>query len=116
MAESWQNMNYTRGALYFAMQPFWHTGLRGSYQVSDSLGLTALVVNGTKLYSTKGIGNGTQIPDENPGGHYQALQGVFFPTDQTSWGPPYTAFGGNPVTRAGPSGNSFTVGGAENCE
>jgi hypothetical protein len=76
----------------------------------------ALVVNGTKLYSTKGIGNGTKIPNENPGGHYQALQGVFFPKSNQSWAPPYTAYSRNPVTRAGPDGNTFTVGGAENCE
>jgi hypothetical protein len=76
----------------------------------------ALVVNGTRLYSTKGIGNGTHIPNSNPSGGYQALQGVFYPANQSSWAPPYRLFAGNPVTRAGPSGNSFTVGGAENCE
>lgn len=43
--ESWQNLNYTRGALYFAAQPFWHTGLRAAYTVSDMLSVTALVVN-----------------------------------------------------------------------
>jgi len=76
----------------------------------------ALIVNGTRLYSTKGIGNGTAIPNSNPGGSYQALQGVFFPVNSSSWAPPYRAFKGNPVTRAGPSGNSYTIGGAENCE
>jgi hypothetical protein len=76
----------------------------------------ALIVNGTRLYSTKGIGNGTAIPNSNPTGSYQALQGVFFPANQSSWAPPYSAFSGNPVTRAGPTGNSMTVGGSENCE
>ena len=49
---------------------------------------------------------------------YQALQGVFFPQDQASWRPPYIAFLGNPVTRAGPppAGNTYAKGGAENCE
>ena len=49
---------------------------------------------------------------------YQALQGVFFPADQASWRPPYIAFPGNPVTRAGPppAGNTYAKGGAENCE
>ncbi|HTM44806.1 MAG TPA: porin [Polyangiaceae bacterium] len=46
VAESWRNLNYTRGALYFAMQPSHHTGLRANYAISDSIGLTALVVNG----------------------------------------------------------------------
>ena len=56
VAENWQNMNYTRGALYYLMQPFYHTGLRASYQVSDSIGLTALVVNGTNLNGLGGFG------------------------------------------------------------
>lgn len=76
----------------------------------------ALVVNGTRLYSTKGIGNGTGIPDANPSGMYQALQGVFFPVNGSSWAPPYHPCPLNPVTRAGPAGNSYTRGGAENCE
>lgn len=46
VAESWANLNYTRGGLYFAMQPFWHTGLRANYAVSDTFGVTAMVVNG----------------------------------------------------------------------
>jgi len=47
VADSWRNLNYTRGALYYLMQPFYHVGLRGSYQVTEDLGLTAMVVNGT---------------------------------------------------------------------
>lgn len=47
VAESWQNLNYTRGALYYAMQPFWHTGVRASYQASDVVGINAMIVNGT---------------------------------------------------------------------
>lgn len=47
VADSWQNLNYTRGALYFLMQPFYHTGLRVGVQASDTVGLTFLVVNGT---------------------------------------------------------------------
>ncbi|MBX2796276.1 MAG: porin [Myxococcales bacterium] len=46
VAESWQNLNYTRGALYYAMQPFWHTGVRASVDLTDEVGVTALVVNG----------------------------------------------------------------------
>lgn len=46
VADSWTNVNYTRGALYFLMQPFWHTGLRVAYAASDTVGLNFLVVNG----------------------------------------------------------------------
>jgi hypothetical protein len=44
VAESWQNLNYTRGELYFNMQPFWHTGLRAEYAVGD-LVVRGLFVN-----------------------------------------------------------------------
>ncbi len=47
VADSWRNLNYTRGALYYLMQPFYHTGLRASWQASEKLGLTAMLVNGT---------------------------------------------------------------------
>ena len=46
VAESWQNLNYTRGALYYAMQPFWHTGLRATVTPSDQVAITGMVVNG----------------------------------------------------------------------
>lgn len=46
VAESWANLNYTRGGLYYLMQPFWHTGLKGSVAISDSFGVNAMVVNG----------------------------------------------------------------------
>ena len=46
VTESWRNVNYSRGALYYAMQPFWHTGLRAAYKVTDSFQLNGMVVNG----------------------------------------------------------------------
>jgi hypothetical protein len=46
VAESWINLNYSRGGLYYAMQPFWHTGLRANYAINDMFGVNALVVNG----------------------------------------------------------------------
>jgi hypothetical protein len=46
VAESWRNMNYSRGALYYAMQPFWHTGLKANYAINDMFAVNALVVNG----------------------------------------------------------------------
>ena len=44
--ESWKNVNYSRGALYYAMQPFWHTGLRANIAVTEGFALNALIVNG----------------------------------------------------------------------
>lgn len=44
--ESWKNVNYSRGALYYAMQPFWHTGLRANYKFTDEFALNAMLVNG----------------------------------------------------------------------
>lgn len=44
VAESWNNLNYTRGELYFNMQPFWHTGLRAEYATGDFVA-RGLVVN-----------------------------------------------------------------------
>ncbi len=46
VAESFKNFNYTRGALYFLMQPFYHTGLRASVKLGGQFTLKGLVVNG----------------------------------------------------------------------
>jgi hypothetical protein len=46
VAESWKNLNYSRGGLYYAMQPFFHTGLRAAYAFSEEVTATALVVDG----------------------------------------------------------------------
>lgn len=46
VGESWLNVNYTRGALYFYMQPFWHTGMRVAYQATDELTVKAILTNG----------------------------------------------------------------------
>ena len=46
VAESWRNMNYSRGALYYSMQPFWHTGLKANYAINDKIAVNAMVVNG----------------------------------------------------------------------
>jgi len=49
--ESWRNLNYTRGALYYYAQPAWHTGLRLQYELSDEFGLLGFVANGTNNIS-----------------------------------------------------------------
>jgi hypothetical protein len=46
VAESWKNLNYTRGGLYYAMQPFWHTGMRIAVSPNDKVTVTGMVVNG----------------------------------------------------------------------
>ncbi|HEY6555802.1 MAG TPA: outer membrane beta-barrel protein [Polyangiaceae bacterium] len=46
VAESWLNMNYTRGTLFWVAQPFYHAGLRATYQATDMVVLKALAVNG----------------------------------------------------------------------
>lgn len=74
VAESWNNLNYTRGALYYYAQPFWHTGLRGNFALSDTLGLTAMVVNGTNNISETVDG-----PDDLPS---VALQAAYAPADE----------------------------------
>lgn len=45
-ADSQVNFNYTRGALNWLGQPLFHTGLKMELQLSDTIGLTAMVVNG----------------------------------------------------------------------
>jgi Putative beta-barrel porin-2, OmpL-like. bbp2 len=46
VAESWKNLNYTRGGLYYAMQPAWHTGMRVAVSPNDKITVTGMVVNG----------------------------------------------------------------------
>ncbi len=46
VGESWLNLNYTRGALYYYMQPFWHTGLRVAYQATEQLAIKFIATNG----------------------------------------------------------------------
>ena len=46
VAESQDNINYTRGVLYWLGQPAFHTGFRVNAELSRNLTLRALVVNG----------------------------------------------------------------------
>lgn len=54
VAESWNNLNYTRGELYFNFQPFWHTGIRAEYATGDVV-FRALAVNDA---NTSNLGGG----------------------------------------------------------
>jgi hypothetical protein len=46
VAESQDNINYTRGVLYWLGQPAFHTGLRANLAITNNLSARALVVNG----------------------------------------------------------------------
>jgi hypothetical protein len=46
VAESQDNINYTRGVLYWLGQPLFHTGLRANWEATQNLRARALVVNG----------------------------------------------------------------------
>lgn len=54
VAESWNNLNYTRGELYYNMQPFWHTGLRAQYETGNFV-FRGLFVNDA---NTSNLGGG----------------------------------------------------------
>jgi len=63
VTESWRNVNYSRGALYYTFQPFWHTGLRANYAISDMIGVNAMIVNGvnTAIEGNKSPSVGLQL-------------------------------------------------------
>ena len=68
VAENWQNKNYTRGGLYYGMQPFWHTGARATATLSDSLKALVFVANGTNtsLLGDNSPNVGAQITYSSP--------------------------------------------------
>ncbi|HEX6273013.1 MAG TPA: porin [Polyangiaceae bacterium] len=47
VAESQDNLNYTRGVVYWYLQPLFHTGLRVTADIGEQVALTGLLVNGT---------------------------------------------------------------------
>jgi len=63
VAESWRNLNYSRGSLYYLMQPFWHTGLRANYAITDKIAVNAMLVNGvnTLFENNKSPSVGAQL-------------------------------------------------------
>ncbi len=66
VAESWQNLNYTRGELYFNYQPFWHTGLRAEYATGE-LVFRGLLVNAPNSSNLGGdaMNAGVQVGYDN---------------------------------------------------
>jgi hypothetical protein len=58
LLESWKNLNYTRGALYYYAQPAWHTGLRLGWEPSEALRATLFIANGSNNLSETQQGGG----------------------------------------------------------
>lgn len=46
VADEWNNVNFSRGALYYVRQPFNHAGVRASGSVSDKVSLAFILANG----------------------------------------------------------------------
>jgi hypothetical protein len=46
VAESQDNLNYTRGVVYWYLQPLFHTGLRVNAELGEKLALMGMLVNG----------------------------------------------------------------------
>jgi hypothetical protein len=66
VGESWLNLNYTRGALYFNFQPFWHTGARMTYQATDEFAVKLLLDNGVNTglaADTRNSSKASRAPD-----------------------------------------------------
>ena len=55
-ADEWRNPTYTRGAVYFKIQPFRHLGFRGVFRPHEQVDVTLIVANGTIF--------GTQFPED----------------------------------------------------
>lgn len=72
VAESQNNMNYTRGVLYWLGQPLFHTGLRANITVAPMLSFNVLAVNGWN-----------NTVDNNTGKSY-GLQAVITPAENVS--------------------------------
>jgi hypothetical protein len=78
VAESQDNMNYTRGAVYWFTQPLFHTGLRVNAELTDNLTLRAMIVNGwnntidNNLGKDLGLQLALTLPRSSDGGNLLA--------------------------------------------
>lgn len=89
VAESWMNANYSRGGLYYAMQPFYHFGVKANYALSDSVGVTAMVVNGANNMADENDAPafGLQLAFSGIGGVLDLSLGGFYESgSDSSWG------------------------------
>jgi hypothetical protein len=63
-ADEWRNPTFTRGIIYFKMQPFRHLGLRALIQPHDQVDITIIVANGS-IFGTRypsDVSAGVQVP------------------------------------------------------
>jgi hypothetical protein len=72
--ESQDNWNYTRSVLFGYAIPFYHTGVRATFNASSKLALSGFVLNGWN--------NSSEINDGTP---CLALGATFKPTDKITW-------------------------------
>ena len=89
VAESWINMNYTRGGLYYAMQPFYHFGAKAAFAVTDMVTVRGMVVNGANNIADENDAPalGLQLALAGVGGVFDLAAGVFYETGSDSaWG------------------------------
>jgi len=87
--ENYLNLNYTRGALYYAMQPFYHFGLKGAYAINDTIAVRAMVVNGANNVADENNSPalGLQLVLNDIGGVLDLYVGGFYETgDDSTWG------------------------------
>ena len=84
VAESWRNLNYTRGALYYGYQPFWHTGVKANYALTDELTIKAMVVNDVNMNSLGQTPVGSPGSGVANGGNLQAGLQVAYAKDDIS--------------------------------
>lgn len=89
VAENYINFNYTRGALYYAMQPFYHFGVKAAYALSDSVAVRAMVVNGANnlVDENDAPAFGLQLALSGIGDVLDLAIGGFYETgDDSTWG------------------------------
>jgi hypothetical protein len=87
--ENYLNLNYTRGALYYAMQPFYHFGAKAAYAINDTLAVRAMVVNGANNVADENDAPalGLQLVLNDIGGVLDLYVGGFYETgDDSAWG------------------------------
>lgn len=87
--ENYINFNYTRGALYYAMQPFYHFGVKAAYAINDTVTVRAMVVNGANniVDENDSPAFGLQLALNDLGGVFDLAVGGFYETgDDSTWG------------------------------
>jgi len=87
--ENYINFNYTRGALYYAMQPFYHFGVKAAYAFNDTVTLRAMIVNGANdiVDENDSPAFGLQLALNDLGGVFDLAVGGFYETgDDSNWG------------------------------